>query len=388
VKLPALFLLLGAALFAQHNALTPKEVSEGWVLLFDGESLFGWTGEGKSRWRAEEGVLTPDGDTGWLRTNAAFADFELKCDWRTGPEGNSGLFLRSAKGDNPHETGYELQIWNQHPQFPTGSLLNHIKAKRVTPAADRWHSYEIRAVGDRWTVKLNGKTVLDGRDAKSRAGHIGLQFNKDNKIEFRNIKLRPLGLAPIFNGKSVDGWKEVAPPKPAKVPAIWTVKNGMLNVLHGGGQLETEGVWDDFILQIDIRANTDDPKRHPNSGIFFRGDPGAYWAGYESQIRNEFKGDDRTQPVDWGTGAIYNRVAARKIVAEDNKFFTKTLIANGSHMAVWIDGYLVTDWEDTRPPDASARKGLRTKAGTIALQAHDPTTNLDFRNIRLAPFPK
>lgn len=384
----ALSLFLSVGLWAQHNALTPKEASSGWILLFDGESLFGWTQEGKAEWRVQDGTLVPSGEPGWLRTNTPFADFELALDFRTGPDGNSGVFLRSAKEGAPHITGYELQIWNQHPEFPTGSLVNHVKAKRVSPAPDQWHTYRIQATGDRWIVTLDGRKILDAREGKSRAGHIGLQYNKDKPIAFRNIKLRPLGLKPIFNGRNLDGWKIVEPPRPPKEKAIWSVRNGLLNVLHGGGQLETEAVWADFVLQIDIRTNTQDPNRHPNSGIFFRGDPGAYWAGYESQIRNEFKDGDRTKPVDWGTGAIYNQVAARRIVAEDNRFFTKTIVAVGPHMAVWIDGYPVTSWEDTRPPDASARKGLRTAAGTIALQAHDPTTNLDFRNIRLAPFPE
>ena len=217
MKLPALLLLTGAILCAQPNTLTPKEAADGWILLFDGQSLFGWTQEGKAEWRAENGVLLPGGDTGWLRSNSAFADFELQCDFRTGPEGNSGIFVRSAKEGAPHETGYEAQIWNQHPEFPTGSLVNHIKGRRISPAANQWHTYEIRAVGDRWTIRVDGKQVLDGRDAKSKAGHIGLQYNKDKAVEFRNLKLRPLGLAPIFNGRNLDGWKSVDPAKPAKV---------------------------------------------------------------------------------------------------------------------------------------------------------------------------
>jgi hypothetical protein len=113
-----------------------------------------------------------------------------------------------------------------------------------------------------------------------------------------------------------------------------------------------------------------------------------YWSGYEVQIRNEYKGDDRTQPVDWGTGAIYGRSATRKVVSNDNEFFTMTINARGGHFGVWLNGYPVTDWEDTRAPAASARQGLKTAAGTISLQAHDPTTDLNFRNIRLATLPK
>jgi len=370
-------LLSAAALAAQTAALTPKEISDGWIQLFDGETTFGWAQEGKAQWTASGGVLTPAGENGWLRTTSPFTDFILKLDYRTGAEGNSGIFLRSAKEGAPHETGYELQIWNQHPEYPTGSLVNHIKGKRVKPAADQWHTYEIQATGDRWTIKLDGKKVLDGRDAKSRMGHIGLQYNQDKKIEFRNIRLKPLGLQPIFDGKSLAGWKQVQPTRPAKQPAEWSVKDGAIHVVHGGGQLETEKQWADFILQLDIRTNPQDPKRHPNSGVFLRGEAGRYWSGYESQIRNEYKGDDRTQPVDYGTGGVYGRVAARRVVSDDNKYFTKTIVARGRHISVWIDGYQVSDFEETDD------KRARVNAGPISLQAHDPTTDLDFRNLRL-----
>src|SRR6266545_1667135 len=142
MRLPALLLLAAAALAAQNpNALTPKEAAEGWILLFDGATLFGWTPEGKAQWRVGIGgeMVADAGEAGWLRSNAAFADFVLKVEFRTGATGNSGIFLRSARTGAPHETGYELQIWNQHPKFPTGSLVNHIAAKKVMPEANQWH---------------------------------------------------------------------------------------------------------------------------------------------------------------------------------------------------------------------------------------------------------
>ena len=388
MKLLSVLLLAAALGSAQTNTLTPKEAASGWILLFDGNSLFGWTQEGGAQWRVEDGTLVGDSSQpGWLRSNSPFADFTLKLDYRTGPEGNSGVFLRSAKEGQPHITGYELQIFNQHPQYPTGSLVNHIKAKPVQPAPNQWHTYEIEATGDHFVIKMDGKKILDGHDSKSKSGYIGLQYNKDKKIEFRNIKLKPLGLEPIFNGKDLSGWQVVEPPKPAKEPAVWTAKKGMIHVVHGSGQLETEKTWADFILQLDVRTNAPDANHHPNSGVFFRGDHKQFWSGYESQIRNEYKDNDRSQPVDFGTGAIYNRVATRKVVPNDNEFFTKTIVASGRHIAVWVNGYPVTDWEDTRPESSNARQGARTASGTISLQAHDPTTNLDFKNIRIAPLP-
>jgi hypothetical protein len=52
-------------------------------------------------------------------------------------------------------------------------------------------------------------------------------------------------------------------------------------------------------------------------------------------------------------------------------------------MAVWVNGFQVTDWTDRRSPDPNPRRGRRLEAGTIILQGHDPTTNLRFRNMRV-----
>jgi hypothetical protein len=65
-----------------------------------------------------------------------------------------------------------------------------------------------------------------------------------------------------------------------------------------------------------------------------------------------------------------------------------TLVPTGPHVSVWVNGYQVTDWTDDRPEHDNPRNGLRTKPGTIALQGHDPTTNLRFRNLKIAELPK
>lgn len=384
----AIVVSLAAAVSAQTH-LSPQDAAQGWVALFDGETLYGWKSEGGAVWKVDNGAIVSEaGEYGWLRSDMPFADFEMRIEYRQAADGNSGIFLRSAREGAPHQTGYELQIFDTHPQFPTGSIVGHRKAGAVKAPAGEWNKYEIRVEGDRFVVKLNGQQVLDGRDAKSKFGYIGLQHNKDKKIEFRNIAVRPLGLKPIFDGKTLKGWREVQPPKPAKVPAIWRVEDGAINALRGPGQLETEGVWKDFILQLDIRANAEDPARHPNSGVFFRGEPGGWWSGYESQIRNEFKDGDPSQPVDTGTGGIYFHHPARRVVARDNEFFTKTILASGRQIAIWVNGYLVSSWEDPHPEGASVRnKEAVLRAGTFSLQAHDPTTNLDFRNIRVVALP-
>jgi uncharacterized protein with LGFP repeats len=91
--------------------------------------------------------------------------------------------------------------------------------------------------------------------------------------------------------------------------------------------------------------------------------------------------------VDFGTGGIYGFQPARKVVASDHEWFTKTIVANGRHMAVWVNGYQVSDWTDPRPPSDNPREGCRLKAGILSLQGHDPTTDLSFRNLRIAEYP-
>ncbi|MEW5974886.1 MAG: DUF1080 domain-containing protein [Acidobacteriota bacterium] len=390
--LVVLALLLGPVASASNqtkpNTLSAKELADGWILLWDGETQFGWESLGQAEWSVKDGVLTAtSGDSGWLATNATFADFILRIEFRTGADGNSGIFLRSSKEGQPAETGYELQIFNAHPDYPTGSLVGCLKAKPVKPAPDQWHAYEVSAQGSHFVVKLDGKVVLDGRDDQHAVGHIGLQYNKGKKVEFRNIRLKPLGLTSIFNGKDLSGWQRVEAEK-AKVPPQWSVHQGMIHVVQGPGQIETERTFQDFVFQLDIRTNPKDANHHPNSGVFFRGDKGRFWSGYESQIRNEFKDGDRSQPIDWGTGAIYNRQATRKVIPNDGEFFTKTIIASGRHMAVWVNGIQVSDFTDSRPEGSNAREQARLAGGTISLQAHDPTTNLDFRNLRIVELPK
>ena len=105
--------------------------------------------------------------------------------------------------------------------------------------------------------------------------------------------------------------------------------------------------------------------------------------GYESQIQNGILDDDRTKPMDAGTGAIFRRKNARYVAANDFEWFAKTIIAEGPHIATWVNGYLVTDWVDRRKADKNPRRGLRTEPGSIILQGHDPTTKFSFRNLRI-----
>jgi hypothetical protein len=143
------------------------------------------------------GVIVGSGGDGWLRSEKTYADFALRLDFRNSPKGNSGVFLRASKDSKSGEpqnpaAGYELQIYNEDPNWATGSIEDVIqRLKPVNPASGEWHTYEVEIRGDHLTATLDGVKVLDGRDGVLRSGHIGLQHHKDGKIEFRNVMIKP-----------------------------------------------------------------------------------------------------------------------------------------------------------------------------------------------------
>jgi len=388
-RLVAATFLLGLCLpcgASELNKLSKEESAEGWILLFDGETLYGWETHGDCKWNVADGALVCDtGTDGWLGTTTEFTDFVLKLQYRISADGNSGIFFRSDKGPQPWVTGYEMQIWDQDTNNPTGSIYNILKAKhpegKLVTAVEKWQDVEIMAKGEHLAIILNGTKVVDGNDGKHNRGVIGIQYHRPGmKVEFRDVRLKPLGLKPIFNGEDLAGWSII----PDRRSVFTVTPEGWLNIKDGNGQIETKDVWDDFVLQLDVISNG----AHLNSGVFFRGDKGGFWTGYESQIRNQWQGDDRTKPVDFGTGGVYYYCPARKVVPNDKEWFTKTIVAHGNHMAVWVNGYMTSEFTDKRPLGKNARTNCRLEAGTISLQGHDPTTDLSFRNIKIAAYPQ
>ncbi|MFO0947514.1 MAG: DUF1080 domain-containing protein [Planctomycetota bacterium] len=391
-----------------NNVLTPAEAADGWILLFDGKSLMGWAAEDKANekdWVAKDGVITCSTQAGFnhLKSKGVFKDFILKLDFRVNTKGNSGIFIRGAMDGKRFVgpdgiTGYEAQVDDNDPRglkYTTGALYDKAEAKSLIKGENEWRSYEIVADGDHITTKINGQPMVDYRDSAYKVGHIGLQHhNPGSVIEFRNIKLKPLNLKPLFNGKDLSGWKVIDRDTGGKktFKQEWKVEDGNLHVSvpkipgaapGGQGEIQTEAQFKDFVLQLDIRSNG----KFLNSGVFFRALPGQVWQGYESQIRNQWFGE-RTNPIDYGTGGIYNLAKTKRVVPDDGQFFTKTIVAYGPYIGVWVNGEQVADLTDTRKPADNARNGAYTGPGAIGLQSHDPTTNLDFKNLKIADLDK
>ncbi len=311
--------------------LSPKEIADGWVMLFDGESTFGWKIEGESE--VKDGKLILGGTKETKATSSLkLADARVRIDYE--------------------------RIGDKAPSVKIGSVVGKANSSEIAKVTLD-HSFKSES------------SPLDAVEITVPAG---------TKAIIRKAKVLPGNLSPLFNGKDLTGWK-VFPGE--KYKSVYSVtKEGWLNVKNGPGDLQTEKTYKDFALQLDCISNGN----ALNSGVFFRCLKDQYQNGYEMQIQNGIKDGDRTKPADFGTGAIYRRIPARKVVSNDREWFTMTLVARGNHLRTFVNGYPTVDWTDDRKVDDNARKGAKIGAGHLSLQGHDPTTDLSFRNIRIAEF--
>jgi len=204
-------------------AETQNEPPEGFVALFNGNDLSGWKGlvadpparakmsgselaeaqkkaddDMRAHWSVDDGVLVFDGKGQSLCTAKDYGNFEMYVDWKIKDKGDSGIYLRGTP---------QVQIWDPAISSDVGSgglYNNQNNPSKPLVKADnpigQWNTFYIKMVGERVTIKLNDKVVVDNvvlenyweRDKPIyETGQIELQ-NHGNTLYFRNIFLREL----------------------------------------------------------------------------------------------------------------------------------------------------------------------------------------------------
>lgn len=222
----------------------PAAIPEGFTALFDGEGLNGWVvRQPENRdWRVIDGVIDCDPHAGPgdrnLWTAKSYGDFELWVDWRIKespftnnaaklilpngtyqkgadgrdtlipvPNTDSGVFLRGEHKSQVNIWCWPIgsgEIWG----YRTDARLSPEVHAAVTPKlrADRpigqWNTFHIVMKGDRLTVALNGKKVIDQAQLPGvpARGPLALQHHGDRKdgewgasfLQFRNICIKEL----------------------------------------------------------------------------------------------------------------------------------------------------------------------------------------------------
>ncbi|MBM4046932.1 MAG: DUF1080 domain-containing protein [Planctomycetes bacterium] len=229
-----LALVLG---FVSVVSAQPAATEEGFVSVFNGNDLSGWTPMEAMSWSAKDGVLSCSGEGhGWLRSDKEYQNFTLRLEYRILKDGNSGVFIRATEKGNPAFTGMEVQIADDHGKEPTkaatGALYDAVApAKNMSKPAGEWNQVEITCKGRQMSTTLNGQKLweIDLDDAtlnatiaeedraryarelqKARAedkpppfredrqlskrapkGFLGLQ-NHGTPVQFRNIRIKVL----------------------------------------------------------------------------------------------------------------------------------------------------------------------------------------------------
>jgi hypothetical protein len=171
-----------------------KSPPPGFTALFTGKDLTNWKDADAQGafWKVENGVINYVGKGGKnLATAKNYKDFELYVDWKITKGGDSGIYLRGRP---------QVQIWDN--KEGSGGLWNNPandKGKVPLVVADKpvgeWNTFHIKMVGDRVTIKLNDKLVVDGAQMLGgkipAEGPIELQIH-GNPLSFRNIFVKEL----------------------------------------------------------------------------------------------------------------------------------------------------------------------------------------------------
>src|ERR1700750_2170502 len=200
-------LVIGAAA-SYANAVSAED---GWITLLDASSEGEWTEGGQANWAMKDGALTADKldgkDPSYMVSKEAYKDFQIRAEFWTDEEANSGIHIRCEQRDKiDSKICYEFNIFDKRPDpsYGTGAIVNVAKVDPMPKAAGKWNVYEITAKGSTFTVTLNGQKTVDGaQDAKFATGRIALQHGlglKDAKgveadggvVKFRKVEIKPL----------------------------------------------------------------------------------------------------------------------------------------------------------------------------------------------------
>jgi hypothetical protein len=192
-------------------------------------------------------------------------------------------------------------------------------------------------------------------------------------------KLKDAGFVPLFDGKTLDGWKQYA-----GKPGLWAVEDDMIVCKgDGGGWLGTTKEYANFELRLEYRL-----KPGGNSGVYIRApDSGQISrAGMEIQILDDF--DPKYSKLDFYqyTGSIYHVVPPTRRAGKPAGQWNSMIIrADGRTIVVILNGKKIVDANlDHYLRDQEVAKehpGLTRTTGRIGLQSH--TDRVEFRKLQV-----
>jgi hypothetical protein len=427
-------LLVVAASTAQAADSKPPK---GFTALFNGKDLTGWHGmphydpyklaampeaarkdqveewtiDAKKHWTVEKGELVNDGDGAYLTTDKDYGDIELLIDYKTVPKADSGIYLRATPQVQIWDYTKEGGKWDLGADKGSGGLWNNSKGspgKDPLVLADKpfgeWNHFRILMVGERVTVYLNDKLVVDHarlenfwdhKKALPQKGPIQLQTH-GGEIRWRNMYIREIpsteaneilrkhgsqDFVDVFNGQDFTGWDGPIDQYEVKDGAIVCKPNK-------GGTIFTKEEFSDFVARVEYKlppaGNNGLAIRYPGSGDT------AYVGMCEVQVLDDSApAYARLDPRQYN-GSVYGIVAAQRgYLRPVGEWNFEEVTVKGSTIKVELNGTVIVDADVSQVKDymnKSPHPGKDRTSGHFGFAGHsDPVA---FRKIQIKRMEK
>jgi hypothetical protein len=423
-------LLLLSCLLPSQSADGPA--ARGFVPLWNGTDLTGWHGQRhfdpyklaamgeeeraklraeddatmRAHWSVQGGELVNDGEGAYLTTDVAYGDAEFVLEYKTVAKADSGIYLRGCPQVQIWDFTEAGGKWNLGADKGSGGLWNNEKHERFPPKlADKpfgeWNRLEIRQIGERVWVKLNGIVTVDGavmenywnrKLALPARGPLQLQTH-GGEIRFRELWVREIpaeevtaflrtegdfAFESVFDGKSFAGWRGATD--------NYEVVDGAIRCKSGkGGHLFTERSYGDFTVRLQFRVPAGG-----NNGLAVRypgeGDPA--YAGCELQVLDDTAPQYATLKPYQYHGSVYGVVPSlrgyQRPVGEWN---FQEVVAVGTRYIVRLNGTTIVDADIADlPSNLKNHVGKNNTEGHFGFAGHnDP---VEFKDVRIAPLGK
>jgi len=204
------------ALTSTLSVSTHAADEEGFVPLFDGKTLDGWTQKGgKAKYEAVDGMIVgssvPNTPNSFLCTEKRYRDFVLELEFKVDPTLNSGIQIRSNSlpdYKNGRVHGYQVEI-DPSARAWSGGIYDEGRRGWLAPLKDKpearaafkqndWNHYRIEAIGDSIKTWINGVPAADLHDDMTAEGFIALQVHGVGKriepltVRWRNLRIKEI----------------------------------------------------------------------------------------------------------------------------------------------------------------------------------------------------
>lgn len=368
-----------------------------------------WRKDSEKHWSVQGDEIVNDGKGAYLTTDKNYGDIELMIEYKMTPRSDSGIYLRGCP---------QVQIWDKDDpgnqkngsDKGSGGLWNNsagAPGKDPLVLADKpigeWNKFRIVQVGERVSVWLNDKLVVDHARMENyfekdrgnplpRTGPIQLQTH-GGEIRWRNLFVREIGaeeansilrgksgpgFRSAFNGQDFTGW--------AGPVENYEVKDGAIVCKPGkGGTIHTTEEFSNFAVQIEFKlppgGNNGLAIRYPGKGDT------AYDGMCELQVLDSEHPKYASLDARQFHGSAYGMAAAKRgYLRPVGEWNFQEVTVNGSNILVELNGTrilaadlnAISDFLENRPhPGKDRTKGHFGFAGHS-----DPVA---FRNVRVKP---